>query len=98
MARPKQIPMRRCVVCRTSRPKAELVRWVRTPGGIAVDATGRAPGRGAYICAAEPCLRGAISRKGIERVLGGRPSEPDIERLLAAGESAAAPGSGGPRG
>ena len=82
-ARPKHVPMRRCVVCRASRPKAELVRWIRTAQGVALDDVGKSPGRGAYICRSEPCLRQALTRKGIERVLGGRPSPSEVESLLA---------------
>lgn len=83
-ARPKHIPLRRCVICRASRPKRELVRWVRGPEGVALDESGKSPGRGAYICQAESCLRQALTRKGVERVLGGRPSPADVESLLAA--------------
>ena len=97
MARSRHTPLRRCVVCRTSRPKPELVRWVHTGEGIALDATGTSPGRGAYICASESCLRGALTRKGLERVLGGRLSGSDIERVLASRRGATAE-SGGPRG
>ena len=93
-ARAKHIPMRRCVVCRASRPKRELIRWVRTPGGIALDEGGRTAGRGAYICRAEPCLRAALTRKGVERTLGGRPGASQVESLLAAHQ--ASPTGDGP--
>ena len=56
-------PQRTCVGCRRVRPKAELVRLVRRPGGAVVrDRIG--PGRGAYVCEDAAC---------VERVLkGGR--------------------------
>ena len=48
---PRRVPSRTCVACRTVRPKRELMRVVRTPAGeIILDASGRAPGRGAYVC------------------------------------------------
>lgn len=54
--RPKHIPQRTCVVCRSERGKRELVRIVRTPAGtVQVDLTGKVAGRGAYLCKAQPC-------------------------------------------
>ncbi|MCX6021879.1 MAG: YlxR family protein, partial [Chloroflexi bacterium] len=32
-ARPKHVPERSCVACRTAQPKRSLVRLVRTPAG-----------------------------------------------------------------
>ena len=66
----KKIPMRQCVGCREMRPKRELVRIVRSPEGqVSVDLKGRSPGRGAYICPDEKCLKRAISSKALSRVL-----------------------------
>jgi|UPI000484E988 predicted RNA-binding protein YlxR (DUF448 family) len=59
---------RKCIGCNTIRSKKELIRIVRTPEGeIKLDPTGRANGRGAYICRQEKCLKAAIDRKGLER-------------------------------
>ena len=42
----KKIPMRRCIGCMQSKPKRELLRIVRDPEkGIAIDPTGKAPGK-----------------------------------------------------
>jgi uncharacterized protein len=50
-------PRRTCVVCREVRGKRELVRLVRRPdGAVAVDARGRLPGRGAYVCRGAECV------------------------------------------
>ncbi|WP_083804390.1 YlxR family protein [Oceanithermus profundus] len=46
-----------CASCRRRRPKRELLRVVRTPAGWRVDPTGKAPGRGAYVCPDEPACR-----------------------------------------
>ena len=47
---PRKIPMRRCIATGEQLPKKELLRIVRTPEGIpAVDLTGKANGRGAYL-------------------------------------------------
>ena len=67
---PKKTPMRMCVACRQMRPKKELVRVVRTPEGqVLMDATGRANGRGAYLCHDLECLKKARKSKALERAL-----------------------------
>ena len=49
-------PRRTCVACRQARDKHELVRLVRLEEGtVIVDARGRAPGRGAYVCRGAGC-------------------------------------------
>ena len=46
-----KVPQRKCIGCNESKPKKELIRIVRTPEGeMLLDSTGRANGRGAYIC------------------------------------------------
>ena len=58
--KPKKIPMRMCVGCREMKPKRELLRIVHSAqGDVAIDRTGRAPGRGAYICPSAECLKKA---------------------------------------
>ena len=43
---------------------------VRTPGGeVVVDLTGRAPGRGAYVCADPACREAALAKGALRRVL-----------------------------
>lgn len=65
---PKKIPMRTCIGCGTSKPKKELVRIVLSgEGDILVDHTGRANGRGAYLCDDPACLQRAIKRKALNR-------------------------------
>ena len=42
---------RSCIMCGKLAGKAELMRIVREPSGVvSFDKTGRAPGRGAYVC------------------------------------------------
>jgi predicted RNA-binding protein YlxR (DUF448 family) len=58
------------VACRTPRQKRDLLRVVRTPGGaIVLDATGRAPGRGAYVCADAACQEAAMTKGALRRAL-----------------------------
>jgi len=64
------VPTRSCVACRTARPKQELLRIVRTPGGeVLVDPSGRLAGRGGYVCQTGDCLATALNRGGLARAL-----------------------------
>jgi len=64
----RRIPQRSCIGCGLTRGKKELVRIVRTPEGVfALDPTGKAAGRGAYLCPHENCLQAAIKRKSFHR-------------------------------
>ena len=59
-----------CVACRTSRPKRELQRIVRTPERTVVfDPSGRLAGRGAYVCQGPDCLALAIKKGALARAL-----------------------------
>ena len=64
----KKIPLRKCTGCGEQKPKKELVRIVKTPDGeILLDLTGKASGRGAYICNNAECLKKARKSKRIDR-------------------------------
>ena len=78
----KKIPMRMCVGCRQMRPKKELLRIVRTPENeIKLDRTGKASGRGAYICPAVECLEKAQKIRALERALEHKVEPEVFERL-----------------
>jgi predicted RNA-binding protein YlxR (DUF448 family) len=63
-------PVRTCVACRQEAGKTTLVRVVRDAGGgAALDPTGRAPGRGAYLHRDPSCLEMARKKKALERAL-----------------------------
>ena len=82
---PKKIPMRMCVACREMRPKKELIRVVRTPeGGVTLDRTGRANGRGAYLCDSIDCLSRAVKTRALERALETRIDESIFDSLREA--------------
>jgi predicted RNA-binding protein YlxR (DUF448 family) len=58
------------VACRTSREKRDLLRVVRAPdGSVGYDASGRANGRGAYVCRDETCISTATGRGGLAHAL-----------------------------
>lgn len=80
--KPRHTPLRTCVVCRQTSAKKTLLRVVRAPqaeGGVAPDPTGRANGRGAYVCAAIDCIEKAVKQKRFERSL----SVPSLPATLA---------------
>ena len=56
--------------CRTSSEKKSLVRVVRTADGdVRFDPTGKAPGRGAYLCGAKECVALAAKANKLGRAL-----------------------------
>jgi len=68
--RKRHIPQRTCVACRRVRPKRELVRVVRAlDGHVRVDPSGRAAGRGAYLCRSATCWERALKRQSLEHAL-----------------------------
>jgi len=67
---PGHEPARTCVGCRAVGGKRELIRVVRRPeGGAAVDVTGRAEGRGAYLHRLAACVESARKKRSLERAL-----------------------------
>jgi uncharacterized protein len=53
-------PIRTCTGCGEARPKDEMVRVAVDPAGRAFpDLSGKAPGRGAYVCPRRECLESA---------------------------------------
>ena len=64
----KKIPMRQCLGCREMKPKKELIRVVKTPeDNVMLDFSGKANGRGAYVCRCSACLKKAVKSKAFER-------------------------------
>ena len=71
MPKTKKIPMRKCIACREMKPKQEMTRVVKTADGeIRLDPTGKASGRGAYICNAEVCLKKLSDKKLLHKAFG----------------------------
>jgi predicted RNA-binding protein YlxR (DUF448 family) len=58
--RPKHVPQRMCIGCRESLAKRALIRVARTPDGVKIDPTGKAPGRGAYVHERRSCWEAAL--------------------------------------
>ena len=79
----KHIPQRTCVACREVKEKRSLIRIVRTPDGVAIDTTGRMPGRGAYIHDSKECWEKALKRGVLARSLKTEISQENMEILQA---------------
>lgn len=61
--------LRRCIGCGKGAPKAQLFRVVRTPAqSVCFDTSGRAAGRGAYVCS-EECFVLSCKKKKLDRAL-----------------------------
>ena len=64
----KNIPQRTCIGCNEKKDKKEFIRIVKdNQNNISIDKTGKANGRGAYICDNIECLEKAIKNKRIEK-------------------------------
>lgn len=56
--KPRKIPLRTCIACRQEKEKREMLRIARNAQGeISLDFSGKLPGRGAYICNGEACIK-----------------------------------------
>jgi predicted RNA-binding protein YlxR (DUF448 family) len=78
----KRVPQRICAGCMQMKPKKELIRAVKPPvGEIFVDLTGKAAGRGCYICKNAECLKKAQKARRLEKNFKGKISESIFSKL-----------------
>ncbi len=69
LSRREREPGRTCLGCRRRRPRAELIRIVRSPDGAGCfDLEGNLPGRGAWVCPSPACLA-AVASEALSHVL-----------------------------
>ncbi|MEF3275600.1 MAG: YlxR family protein [Chloroflexus sp.] len=81
--RPRHVPQRSCVVCRQVNAKRALIRLVRTVDGrVAIDLSGKQPGRGAYLCHNPECWTNALRRHALERALKIATLHPDDRAMI----------------
>lgn len=79
----KKPVIRTCIACRTAKDKKEMLRIVRaTDGNIKLDFTGKASGRGAYICDDPKCIEKCVRQMLIERVLDA-PVSDEVYKYIA---------------
>lgn len=78
----KKLPERKCIGCMEVKPKNELVRIVKNKENeIFVDLTGKANGRGAYICPKKECLEKAVKSNRLAKSFEQEISEDVYEKL-----------------
>ncbi len=86
--RPRHVPQRTCVSCREKGDKRGLIRIVRSPDHtISVDPTGKANGRGAYLCHKPSCWERALSTPILARALNAdinADAREELEKVAAA--------------
>lgn len=64
----KKEPLRMCVGCMEMKSKKELIRIVKNKDGeVSLDTTGKAQGRGAYICRSAECLEKIKKSRRLEK-------------------------------
>lgn len=80
--RQKHVPQRMCAICRETNEKRTLTRIVRTSDtSFETDPTGRANGRGAYICDKLSCWEKATATPIVAKALRVTPNEDSIQHL-----------------
>jgi len=79
----KKVPQRKCIACQDRDNKKELIRIVKNKEGhIFLDKTGKANGRGAYICNCSECLKKAIKSNSLSRAFKMEIPEEVYESLI----------------
>jgi len=69
--RPDHVPMRTCAACRQVRAKRSMTRVVRSAdGSVAIDPSGKAAGRGTYVCDDPACREPRRLAEAVTRALG----------------------------
>lgn len=69
MPKEKKIPLRQCIACREAKEKRDMLRIVKnSEGKIFLDFSGKANGRGAYICDNPDCVAKLKKNRLIDRV------------------------------
>ena len=85
--------MRQCVVCKTQKPKKELLRVVKFEDkdtgkiNFSLDFTGKMSGRGAYLCNQDDCVLKAIKNRVFNRVFEMQINDEVYTKLLSEYES-----------
>ena len=78
----KKVPMRRCVGCMESKPQGELTRIAYFDGELTIDLTGRAKGRGVYLCQDVQCIEKAEKRRALQRSFRTELSKTALEHVF----------------
>lgn len=82
MMKARKKPVRTCLGCGQEADKRELVRVVRSPqGDVAVDPSGKANGRGAYLHPDPACFEKAARKRRLDAALRVNLREDDVDRI-----------------
>ena len=82
------VPERRCAGCGRRVAKKELVRFTTIDAGgsralLVMDESGKAGGRGVYLCRRLECFETAEKKKSLQRKLGAPLIEPELKQRFA---------------
>ena len=78
----KKIPTRTCIACRASKPKKELIRVVKFNEEVKLDLTGKANGRGAYVCNDIECIKKLKKGKMLNRAFSCQVSDETYDAIM----------------
>jgi uncharacterized protein len=76
-------PLRRCLGCRETKPKASLLRVAAKDGKAVPDLAHRLSGRGAWLCRNAACAKAVNKGRQVSRALKGKATEPTADELSA---------------
>lgn len=77
----KKIPLRKCLGCSEMKPKKELIRIVKNKENeIFIDKTGKANGRGTYVCSNE-CILKVIKKRLLDKAFSEKIDEELYRKL-----------------
>lgn len=77
-----RVPMRRCIGCMESRPQKEMTRIAFYEGELTVDRTGKAKGRGVYLCDDPKCREIARKKNALQRNFRTSFDQETIDRIF----------------
>lgn len=91
--RTRHVPLRRCVMCRTVAPRAQLLRLTQGDDGYRLDLARRSGGRGTWVCSG--CATNP-DEKRLRQAFKGQAQA--VRALLAAAHSHSSPAAQGAAG
>jgi predicted RNA-binding protein YlxR (DUF448 family) len=78
----KHQPERTCIGCRTTMKKDEVVRLVAGPEGILIDYREKLPGRAAYVCPRQDCIKKSFTRDTLAKAFRHKIRTPDLASFI----------------
>lgn len=77
----RKTPMRRCIGCVESKPKNSLIRVADYEETLTLDPTGKAKGRGVYLCRDTKCMELARKKRSMQRSFGRDIPKEELDRI-----------------